>query len=104
MGPRIREDTGRGGGGRSLAWGAIDSSLRFAAFRMTCGVRWGNGRFANRPYGGEGMGARRATTRVAPTGEGRVIACARTRGEKMGPRIREDTGRGGIHPHPNLPP
>ena len=43
---------------------------------MTFGVRWGNGRFANRPYGrGEGTG----------NGEG----------DRMGPRMREDTGRGG---------
>ena len=39
---------------------------------MTFGVRWGNGRFANRPYGGrEGTG----------NGEG----------DRMGPRHREDT-------------
>ena len=58
---------------------------------MTCGVRWGDGRFANRPYGereGRGLlmrgktdvGGGRATTRVAPTGEGKggggwVSAC-----------------------------
>ena len=37
MGPRMREDTGRER--RGWLWGAIDSSLRFATFRMTCGVR-----------------------------------------------------------------
>ena len=43
---------------------------------MTCGVRWGNGRFANRPYGGMGR-----------DGE---------RGRGMGPRMREDTGGEGV--------
>ena len=51
MGPRVREDTGweyaNNGKGREdtgrerrgWLWGAIDSSLRFATFRMTCGGR-----------------------------------------------------------------
>ena len=41
---------------------------------MTFGVRWGDGRFANRPYGGDGKG--QGTGR----GIGWVPACARTRG------------------------
>ena len=57
MGPRMREDTGRER--RGWLWGAIDSSLRFATFRMTCGVRcaqddmWG--------------GVRTGGSRTAPT-------------------------------------
>ena len=45
MGPRIREDTR----GREYP------AARFLeGLGMTCGVRWGNGRFANRPYGRRG--------------------------------------------------
>ena len=73
MGPRLREDTK----GREYP------AARFLeGFGMTFGVRWGDGRFANRPYGGrEGrgllmrgktdVGAGGATTRVARMGEGR---------------------------------
>ena len=77
MGPRMREDTGRER--RGWLWGAIDSSLRFATFRMTCGVRcaqddmWG--------------GVRRGGSRTAPTRGGYGG------GRGMGPRMREDTGR-----------
>ena len=74
MGPRLREDTGRGR--------EYPAARFLEGLGMTFGVRWGNGRFANRPYGKrEGRGLRmhgktdvgggRATTRVAPTGEGK---------------------------------
>ena len=115
---------------RGWLWGAIDSSLRFATFRMTCGVRcaqdemWGSrrdGRFANRPYE-EGCGGGERDGSPHARGHGKE--------EGMGPRMREDTGRerdGSPHarghgmgegigywkvgswgrvftPHPNLPP
>ena len=77
MGPRMRE----GGEGREYP------AARFLeGLGMTFGVRWGNGRFANRPYGGRG--------REGGTG----------RGMGMGPRMREDTGRGEGVPGGEIPP
>ena len=103
MGPRMREDTGRGK--------EYPAARFLEGLGMTFGVRWGNGRFANRPYGereGRGLrmhgktdvGAGRATTRVAPTGDGR----GEGRRRDGSPHARGH-GRGrGMHPHPNLPP
>ena len=77
MGPRIREDTGRGEDGSPPA------------------------RTHGSPHP-RGHGKGRMGPRIREDGKGRrwvpawVPASARTReGEKMGPRIREDTGRGG---------
>ena len=74
MGPRIREDTGRGRGGNGIP------RLRFATFRMTC--VGGDG--APHPRGQRGgVGGRPGGTALRGTGEG------------MGPRMREDNGRDG---------
>ncbi len=67
MGPRIRE----GVEGREYP-----AARFFEGLGMTCGVRWGNGRFANCPYGGRGKGGKR----------GMGSACARTMGGGVGGR------------------
>ena len=89
--PPSRGKGGERGSGRGLCIREGVEGREYPAARfleglgMTCGVRWGDGRFANRPYGG---GKGRGTGR----GIGWVPACARTRVEE------------GFHPHPNLPP
>ena len=56
------------------------------------------------PLKGEGRGKGRVRASSRGGGEGRFAMGQE--GDGMGPRIREDTERrrGGLHPHPNLPP
>ena len=79
VGPRIREDNGRGR--------AVPEPPR------------GGGRFPNRPYvvvAEHDVGW--ATTRVAPTKMGMGVGGV----GKVGPRLREDNGRGRAAPEPPL--
>ena len=85
---RILEGDRNDGGERGGLLRRRDSSLRFAAFRMTCGLGGKTGAHEGRPY-------RRSGGRGG-----------------WGQAIREDNGWGrlfvgnvgGDHPHPNLPP
>ena len=110
MGPRIREDNERKGN--------KIPRLRCAALGMTCGLGRmsagfpppsSRGQALCENNGGEGRGMtcgwRKGDGSPHPRGQGRgrVPASARTR-EGMGPRMREDKGGGGFHPHPGLPP
>ena len=98
MGPRLREDTGRW-----MAHRQRDSSLRSASFRMTCGGVGEDG--LPHPRGQRsgnlrknGVGGRRAVPEPPlRVGERAPTKDAPTEGAKMGPRLREDTGRWMAH-------
>ena len=93
---------GTGVGMADWAWGTIDSSLRCAAFRMTCGGCVGCAR------GGRACGVAPAdasyswgTGDGSPHARGQRVGIGRPLGaslrgaeEGMGPRIREDNGSG----------
>ena len=116
MGPRIREDNGRG---RAVPEPPLRGSRRTRRRRATTRVaptktgmgvggvgkmgpriREDNGRGRAVPEpplrGSRRTRRRRATTRVAPTETGMGVGGV----GKMGPRIREDNGRGRAVPEP----
>ena len=82
MGPRLREDTGWER--RGWLWGAIDSSLRFATFRMTCG-----GRCARNDMWGA---LRTGGSRTAPTRRG----CGGGSGDGSPPSRGHGMGEAGL--------
>ena len=111
MDPRIREDNGRGSRGRAVPEpplrgvgrtayngrpqgsplqgedGRVGEGEWVPAFARTTGGGVGGGRFPNRPY--EGLVAQHITGDHKGRPYGR-----NGRGRGMGPRIREDNGRG----------
>ena len=102
MGPRLREDTegstrttGRGartreGRGEVGCGGAIDSSLRFATFRMTCGGRCArNDMWGALRTGGSGIASRRRGC-----GGGRGDGSPHSRGNGMEVREQREGARG----------